>query len=250
MPTTQAKAALRRYRRDNGFCIHCGKTADNGTRCLVCTEKDKANRKKYRERDLLAGVCGNLGCKNAVRPGRSQCQACSVVRSNREKKRAADRICKRCPRAATRNSRFCERHAEMACEAMRKFREKRIAEGKCVNCGTFILSGTQDRCEECAEKAIEYHRKRKIEVMDAYGGPICVGCGLDEVLILQMDHINGGGHKHAKEIGGRGKIYQWLRKNNFPPGFRVLCPNCNTRAARGLPFPNDLRSKPQCPPPP
>jgi hypothetical protein len=41
-----------------------------------------------------------------------------------------------------------------------------------------------------------------------------------------MDHINGGGSKHAQQIG-RGKIYRWLILNDFPEGFRVLCHNCN-----------------------
>src|SRR5260221_360879 len=44
---------------------------------------------------------------------------------------------------------------------------------------------------------------------------------------LSIDHINGDGSKHRKEIGGGGKIYKWLINNNFPSGFQVLCIPCN-----------------------
>jgi len=96
------------------------------------------------------------------------------------------------------------------------------------------------------EKSKSYHYRLKDAVVAAYGGPICVGCGEDEIRILQIDHIAGGGNKHANEIGGRSKIYKWLRGNNYPAGFRVLCPSCNVRAARGISFPNPvLVTKPE-----
>jgi hypothetical protein len=53
-----------------------------------------------------------------------------------------------------------------------------------------------------------------------------------------MDHIHGGGYRHGKELGSSGKLYKWLVDNHFPDGFRVLCANCNMRAARNVPFPN------------
>ena len=43
---------------------------------------------------------------------------------------------------------------------------------------------------------------------------------------LAIDHINGGGNKHRKELKND-KLPGWLAKNNFPEGFRILCHNCN-----------------------
>jgi hypothetical protein len=79
---------------------------------------------------------------------------------------------------------------------------------------------------------IEYHKNRRLNdrnaVLTAYGGAKCACCGETENAFLCIDHINGGGKQHAKEIGGAGSVmYRWLVKNNFPPGFRVLCFNCN-----------------------
>ena len=42
-----------------------------------------------------------------------------------------------------------------------------------------------------------------------------------------MDHIDiDGGYKDRKISHGVA-LYRWLKKNNFPEGFQVLCWNCN-----------------------
>ena len=58
------------------------------------------------------------------------------------------------------------------------------------------------------------------------GIPICNNCGEQDIDILCIDHINGGGSRVHKKTGVN--IYAWLRKNSFPLGFRVLCHNCNS----------------------
>jgi len=64
-------------------------------------------------------------------------------------------------------------------------------------------------------------------VMAHYGGR-CACCGEDRLQFLTIDHINGGGTKHRKEIGHGGHaVYRWLIRNDFPPDFQVLCFNCN-----------------------
>lgn len=62
----------------------------------------------------------------------------------------------------------------------------------------------------------------------------CADCGQDIFELLTIDHINGGGGKHRKEIGSR-NFYVWLRKNNFPQGYQVLCYNCNMVKVRVTP---------------
>ncbi len=53
----------------------------------------------------------------------------------------------------------------------------------------------------------------------------CMKCGFGDIRALEMDHIGGGGSKHLHRIGGN--IYDWIRRNNYPSGFQVLCANCN-----------------------
>lgn len=49
--------------------------------------------------------------------------------------------------------------------------------------------------------------------------------------LLTIDHINGGGNKHRKDVSAGANFYRWLIKNNFPTEFRTLCYTCN--CARG-----------------
>ena len=73
-------------------------------------------------------------------------------------------------------------------------------------------------------------RNLRITVLTHYsnGKLECLCCGVKHVEFLTIDHINGGGTKHRKEIGvGGSSIYQWLKNNNYPKGFQTLCFNCN-----------------------
>ena len=100
-----------------------------------------------------------------------------------------------------------------------KFKEKRRLENKRWRKANPELANERSRI---SRKKFEEMTKRL--VFEHYGKE-CVCCGEDEVMFLTMDHIDGGGEKHRKEIGR--KIYNWLYRNNFPEGFQVLCMNCN-----------------------
>ncbi len=71
------------------------------------------------------------------------------------------------------------------------------------------------------------HQELRRLVLCHYGGtpPRCACCGEDLYEFLALDHINGGGRKHARSVNSH--LYQWIHANNFPSGFRVLCHNCN-----------------------
>jgi len=70
----------------------------------------------------------------------------------------------------------------------------------------------------------KYRDKNRELVFNHYGRQ-CACCGEKEIKFLSIDHIDGKGTKHRKEIKCR--IYGWLVKNNFPKGFQTLCFNCN-----------------------
>jgi hypothetical protein len=79
----------------------------------------------------------------------------------------------------------------------------------------------------------------KYDILSYYSGgkPSCECCHKSELEFLALDHKNGGGNKHRYELCNRRKspgrspagdiMYQWVRHNGFPPGFRVLCQDCN-----------------------
>ena len=73
---------------------------------------------------------------------------------------------------------------------------------------------------------VKYNLKKKIEVLSFYsdGSLQCKSCGFNDLRALSIDHINGGGSRHREIM--KGDTYGWLRRNNFPDGYQVLCMNC------------------------
>ena len=71
-------------------------------------------------------------------------------------------------------------------------------------------------------------RRLRREVLQAYGG-VCACCGESNIEFLALDHANGDGAAHRREVGKGHGVYFWARRNNFPKdaGLRVLCHNCN-----------------------
>lgn len=80
--------------------------------------------------------------------------------------------------------------------------------------------------EEIAKKQRVYDLSRRLKVLEHYGGK-CACCGEARYEFLAIDHMGGGGTEHRKNIGRGANFTQWLIRNDYPEGFRVLCHNCN-----------------------
>ncbi len=80
----------------------------------------------------------------------------------------------------------------------------------------------------------EQRAKLKLEVLTQYcvgEKPRCPHCGITDIDVLCIDHIKDDGNKHRRQIGGLSgnSFYKWLKGNNYPKGFQVLCFNCNMK---------------------
>lgn len=150
--------------------------------------------------------------------------------------------CKTCESARTRKWHRAnpKTYSELSLKAKqdmtrRSFDRKKqfIARGICGECGVNPRI-TRWHCGVCrdrhAGRGKRFRELLKDEVFAAYGGQKCsceCNCTVTEREFLTMDHIGGRvSHGHAKSITGS-VLYRWLKKNKFPPGFRVLCMNCN-----------------------
>ena len=80
-----------------------------------------------------------------------------------------------------------------------------------------------------------WHVRVRQEVLAHYSGgtPHCACCGEDHLEFLVLDHVNGDGASHRREVGaGKNRgVYMWARQNGFPDGLQTLCQNCNSAKA-------------------
>ena len=86
-------------------------------------------------------------------------------------------------------------------------------------------------CKACTLKylAANWRRryaKAKSEVFAHYGAH-CQCCDTTGEVFLTIDHVRGGGSRDRRAKAQGVSIYLWLVKHSFPPGFQVLCHNCN-----------------------
>jgi transposase-like protein len=89
--------------------------------------------------------------------------------------------------------------------------------------------------EKAAASRKRYSQKLRHEVFKHYCGGKephcqCPGCKVNYTEFLQLDHLNGDGavHKKANKLGtGADQLWRWVRDHGYPPGFQVLCCNCN-----------------------
>lgn len=86
----------------------------------------------------------------------------------------------------------------------------------------------QKHKKENQKKARENRQRNRKIVLGHYSNGTfkCYCCGESQYMFLSVDHLENNGAEHRKQIGSS-QLYNWLIKNNFPPGFGVMCYNCN-----------------------
>jgi hypothetical protein len=111
-------------------------------------------------------------------------------------------------------------------------------EKRCSRCGQvkpattehfyFYQGKPHGYCKPCkAETNLVANRQYRTDALVAYGNK-CACCGEVTTEFLGIDHIDGGGVQHRKELALQGThLYLWLKKEGYPEGFQVLCHNCN-----------------------
>lgn len=79
-------------------------------------------------------------------------------------------------------------------------------------------------------KTREYHRCKRLATLEFLGSK-CAVCGIDDIRVLEVDHINNDGFKDSTlySSGNRGRSLQqtWLAVSDDPSRFQLLCANCH-----------------------
>lgn len=209
-----------------GLCPGCGKQPDEDKKsCSECRRKQRESGKDQEEkrRRREQGLCCSCGKK--IDDDRCRCQRCHTKAMARKRyyrqKALREGLCQQCKKVPVSEKKTCEGCLE---KIRIKVAEKR-ANGICLHCSRKAREGKK-LCGKCSERMARIRRRRKDRVFAAYGGYCCRCCGETRREFLQIDHVNNDGYQHRKRIG-KASLYNWLIKNNFPPGFQVLCSSCN-----------------------
>jgi hypothetical protein len=187
--------------------------------------------KTHNERKA-SGLCP--GCKASPEPGKIYCSQCSAKGSQRTK----------LARKRRQQSGLClcgsiPKEGETRCQGCRDRVKARVRQrksnGKCTKCGRPAAKGIT-RCPKCQEvnrvETTIRDRNNRDKVIGHYGG-CCVKCGEICQRFLTVDHINGGGTQHRKNLKKYGtSFYRWLINQGFPEWFQLLCYNCNCKIHR------------------
>ncbi len=146
--------------------------------------------------------------------------------------------------------------------ASRRYRAKLQSLGKCIYCRQPNDTPHLKGCTTCREK---YHqanidnyginrekelaRKRrqnakiKLKALSMISGlatPVCVYCGCEDILILTVNHKNGGGEKERKRLNKWGMHFQYLivKGKRNTDGLEVACVVCNALHYVNLKYPD------------
>jgi hypothetical protein len=90
-------------------------------------------------------------------------------------------------------------------------------------------------------RRIKYASQQRLRaiVLQGYGAR-CACCGEDHPSFLNIDHIQRNGAEERKRFGQH-SFLKYLRDNQFPSGYRILCWNCNLgREKHGGVCPHEL----------
>ena len=224
-------------------------------KCAYRRDRDNKRRQARRvEEDKVSGQCTVHECRNTALDGFRMCPQCRVYENAGVKRRNAKLKSEvmlayggHCSCCGEDESSFMSidhingydgTGPRKSIPLYRWLKKNSYPEGfrvLCMNCNAsrgfhgycpHSVDGDK-RSDILANKTIVQTRieDARRKVFSAYGGAHCACCEEDAFEFLCIDHVDNDGAKHRREM--RGNISSWLIKNEYPPGFQILCINCN-----------------------
>lgn len=233
---------------------YCSRLAASGKkRCHSCLERlGKWRRAKRAVEVKTPDVCSVHECGKLIEAPHKMCAACRAVSNDGVKKR--NRLLKeevlvaygsKCACCSEAGRSFLSidhvngydgtgpRKSQPLYRWLKKNGYPTGFQVLCMNCnGSRGYYGyCSHRRREAANDRFDKDRTksfaRKRAVFDRYGGSACACCNEQTFEFLCLDHVNGNGAEHRREIGAGVSMISWVAINGYPAGFQVLCINCN-----------------------
>lgn len=236
----------REYRKTHGLCPRDGApNAPNRKMCKHCLKKFSEKTKRHRQKKIDNSLC--LSCGQKV-DGIRFCDSCkkSVALSTRKScaKRYRSRkqlgVCVSCSGPVVADKTMCDDCSQHRNSQKKRRSDSFLTSKLCSVCGKIPPEGEGKRCKACIDKRNSWYQGSGTQAKDKvrrdenrraafeHYGERCSCCGENEPCFLAIDHIEGDGTTHRKEINKWGSgFHKWLVDSGFPEGFQILCHNCN-----------------------
>jgi len=110
----------------------------------------------------------------------------------------------------------------------KNWQQSQRAKGLCRSCTSPVSIGPL--CEHHAKLDRDRTKKKaqakKEQIIAHYGG-VCAWpeCGVKDLDMLSLDHVNDDGAEDRKQFGLGTRFYRYVVKQGFPDRYRVLCMN-------------------------
>ena len=175
-----------------------------------------------------AGLCSSCGTRPS-RPSKTKCAICALstfrTQQTRQKRRVLSGACRRCGNQPLVNEvTLCG-----SCHKKQRAYQKTNAERNRANARAWYKRNTK----RSLQTTQAYKRRLKTKILAHYG-TYCQCCGETKLEFLTLDHINGKGNEHRRQVSqtsGGHSFYATLIKMEYPLGLQVLCWNCNMAKA-------------------
>ena len=114
------------------------------------------------------------------------------------------------------------------------YRDKRHADGNQSHCKECQRQRHRQYYQNNRSRLLQYKHayilRYKRATLDRLGGARCALCGCEELIFLTVDHTDGNGHIHRKQIGNGSNTHRWILKASDVElkrwHLRVLCSSC------------------------
>lgn len=241
--------ALYQERKNKHLCVKCGEKSElNRTLCRHHLQKANKNQNAMYARRKCEGSCPKCGrklinnrktCNNCLEKSAPNHERDEVRIPWTDRKKLGLRVA--CGEPNSTSNQWCRECSAKYSAQVSLMRKQIVGNGLCGSCGKRLLVKGKKRCVICIYEhkkwyALSDFRKRKIEkdrslrnqVIQHYGGK-CKCCGETEKTFLAIDHVNGNGNNHRKQIQKScgTSFNKWIINQNFPDDLQILCYNCN-----------------------
>lgn len=129
------------------------------------------------------------------------------------------------------SARYRSRHIELVRDASRSWHYENRDKSKVIH--ERWCRNNPNKLRSIVRKSFHKYRDSMREEILQMLGSKCKNCGNSNIIVLQIDHVNGGGSKERKRLSNGTNYYKHVLEElkSGSKEYQLLCANCNIMKA-------------------